>query len=651
MLQVFRKNPYTLTKRVMLVALGVVLTFFFGAVGYFARVKPIASVGCYTVFGVMTLPGCFNIYPNNVDEEVTNLRKVMISRYGDEAPRMMQNVNLRQMAVEQLIEQQLVADEARRLGLRISDEDLANAIESQTAFQVDGHFSVQQYDNILRNNGVETAQFENETRQEVLTDTLREMVANAVDVSTEEARQEFNRFAETLSLAYIEFAYSNFTENIQPTDQEVAKFYQENKESFGEPERVRIVFIRYDPSALTETTPPPDADIQKFYEDNLKTLFTHPQQVRARHILIATGPEASAQQKAVAKAKAEDILQKLKAGADFGKLAEQYSDDPGTKDKGGDLGYFSHGEMVKPFEDAAFKLKPGQMDIVESQFGYHVIQVEDIKAPHIDSIDEARAKIIEELKHKAGADTARQDVDQDLTAALEGRNLEDLAKKHGLVAVETPYFAGDETIKGAEDNPKLVQTVFALQPGDVRAVTNGPVPYLVKLVDRKPARIPPLSEIKDKVRERLIRVTAQTKAQDAALAVLKQIKSASDFDTIAASQHFQVRMTGDFVRATRSLPDIGEFPEVTEAAAAIPNVPGVIGQVMENDGNAFIFKVISRTPPTADEWKQQGPTFTDQMLQQRRATAWQNFVNDLKRKAPIVVHTDQLGETPATQPM
>lgn len=651
MLQVFRRHAYSWGTRALLGLLVLVFIIFFGVGNYFLQAKPIASVGCHALLGVMTLPGCYNIYPNELDEEVSNLRRIMVNRLGENAQRMMQNVNLRQMAVEQLIEQQLVADEARRLGLRISDEDLAKAIESQAAFQVEGHFSVQQYDNILRNNGVETAQFESETRQEVLTDTLREMVANAVDVSTDEARQEFNRYAETLSLAYIEFAYSNFTEGIQPTDQEVAKTYQENKESFGEPERVRIVLIRYDPSALTETTPPPEADIQKFYTDNLKTLFTHTEQVRARHILIATGPEASAQEKAVAKAKAEDILQKLKAGADFGKLAAQDSDDPGTRDKGGDVGYFGRGEMVKPFEDAAFQLKPGQRAIVESHFGYHVIQVEDIKAPHVDSIDEARANIIQELKHKAGADSARQDVNQDLAAALQGRDLEDLAKKHGLVAIETPYFAADETIKGAEDNPKMVQTVFALQPGDVRAIANGPVPYLVKLVDRKPARIPPFSEIKGKVRARLIRVTAETKAHNAAVAALKQIKSASDFDTVAAAQHFQVRMTGDFVRATRSVPDIGEFPEVTEAAAAIPNVPGVIDQVMENDGNAFIFKVVSRAPPTADEWKRQGPTFTEQMLQQQRATAWQNFVNDLKRKVPIVVHTDQLGETPATEPM
>ena len=651
MLHVFRKNPYTLTKRVMLAMLGVVLTFFFGAVGYFARVKPIASVGCRSILGVVTLPGCYSIYPNDLDQEVTNLRKVMINRYGDEAPKIMQGVNLRQMAVEQLIEQQLVANEAHRLGLNISDEDLARAIESQTAFQVDGHFSVERYNEILRNNGVETAEFENETRQEVLTDTLREMVANAVEVSTEEARQEFNRFGEKLSLAYIEFAYSNFTAGIQPTDKEIAKLYQDDKESFREPERVRIAYVRYDPSALMESAPPADADIQKFYEDNLKTLFTHPEQVRAQHILIATGPDADAQQKAAAKAKAEDILKKLKAGGDFSKLAAQFSDDPGTRDKGGDLGYFSRGEMVKPFEDAAFQMKPGQMQIVESQFGYHIIRVEDIKLPHIDSPGEARAKIIDELKNKAGTDAARQDVDQDLSAALIGRDLNDIAKKRGLVAVETPYFAQDETIKGAEDNPKLVQTVFALQPGDIRAVTNGPVPYLVKLIDRKASRIPPLSEIKDKVRDRLIRVTAETKAYQAAGAALKQMKSASDFDAVAAMQHFQVRMTGEFVRATRSVPDIGEFPEVTEAAATIAKVPGMIDQVMENGGNSFIFKVVSRTPPSDDEWKRQGPTFTEQMLQRQRATAWQNFVNDLKKKALIVVHTDQLGETPASEPM
>src|SRR5438309_408099 len=155
MLQVFRRHAYSWGTRALLGLLVLVFIIFFGGLGsYFLQAKPIASVGCHTLLGVMTLPGCYNIYPNQVDEEVTNLRKILINRYGDNAPRMMQSVNLRQMAVEQLIEQQLVTDEARRLGLVISDEDLAKAIESQAAFQVDGHFNVQQYDNVLRSNGV-----------------------------------------------------------------------------------------------------------------------------------------------------------------------------------------------------------------------------------------------------------------------------------------------------------------------------------------------------------------------------------------------------------------------------------------------------------------------------------------------------------------
>jgi peptidyl-prolyl cis-trans isomerase D len=299
--------------------------------------------------------------------------------------------------------------------------------------------------------------------------------------------------------------------------------------------------------------------------------------------------------------------------------------------------------MVKPFEDAAFKLQPGQLDIVESQFGYHVMQVESVSPAHTDTLQEARPKMVTALKLKEGDEVARQDANQDVAAALVGRSLDELAKKRGLVAVETPYFTQNETLKGAEDNPKLAQAAFALKPGQVRPITNGTVPFLVKVLDHKAARIPPLNEIKDLVRQTLVRVTAESKANEAATAMLKQIKTASDFGAVAAENHLQVKTTGDFPRSSRTVPGVGTAPEATEGAAAVPTLPGIIDRVIESGGNSFIFEAISRTPPSEEEWKSEGPALTEQLLERRRAAAWLTFVGELKGRAQIVVNSDELG--------
>jgi len=647
MLEAIRKHAYTWKTRVLLILLGGLMTVFFGTVGaYFARVKPIATVNCHSIL-FFQLPGCQQILSDDVDREANNIRNTVANVYGKNAPAVLQSMNLRETAVEQLVQARLIENEAHRLGLSIGDDALEKIISSQAAFQTDGQFDVRRYRAILAENNLEPSVYESETRNAMLSDALRQMVATAVQVSTDEAHRAFDRFAGKINLAYIEVPYAGYEAGINPSDQEIAKFYNDNKEAFREPERIKITFVRYDPAALAGSETPTEQELQDFYEQNLKTMFTHPAQVHARHILIGVEPGATAAEKAAAKSKAEDILNKLKAGGDFAALAKQYSEDPGTKDKGGDLGFFGRGELVKPFEEVAFTLKPGQYGIAESQYGYHIIRVEESNPAHVDAPEEARPKIIEAIRHKNGEEVAKQDLQQDLTATLTGHAIDEVAKKRGLAAVETPFFAANDSIRGAEDYPQLNAEAFKLKDGEVRAITDGPEPYLVKLIARNPAHVPALADIKDLVRKAFIRMTAESKAHQAAQAMLKQIKSPGDLDAVAAQNHLTVARTGDFPRTSREIPGVGAVPSLIAAAVAVPRLPGVIDRVMENDGNSFIFEVTSRTPPDADEWKLQGAAFTQRMLEQKRASTWINFVNGLKGQADIVIHTEQIGTTPS----
>jgi peptidyl-prolyl cis-trans isomerase D len=654
MLQVFRRHSYSWGTRVLLLLLGGVFALFFGSWGaasYFTRVRPAAQVGCYTYFHLFTVPGCQTITPDQIDNTTVDLRRQMQNMYGERSPQMLQSINLRQLALEQLIEQTLINREAADMGLHISDDELAHVIGSQTAFQVDGRFNIAKYNEVLRENDLEPSAFESKTRERILTETMRQMITQAVQVSQDEVRSEFNRFGEKLALAYIEFAYSDFTGQVNPSQQELIGYYNANREQFREPERIKMNFIRYDPLVLGGNQTPSLEDIEANYQRNLETQFTHPQQVRARHILIAVTSEASPAEKAAAKAQAEEILQKVKSGDDFAKLARQYSDDPGTKDRGGELGYFARGEMVKPFEDAAFKLTPGQLTLVQSQYGYHVLQLEEIKKASQDTLEQAKPKVVAAINEKIGSDLARQDVEQDLTAALEGRDLKQLAQKRSLVVVETPYVSAEESVKGAESEPKLLAQAFKFEKGEVRAITDTSVPFLVRLIDRTPSQIPPFSKVEDKVRAAYVRQKAALLAAAAAQVALKQIKDAADFKSAAAINHLQIYNTGEFPRAERGVPGIGSFAEATEAAAMVSKVPTTLDRVLENESNSYIFEVVGRTMPTEQEWKAQGPAFTQQFLQQRRATAWMNFINGLKLATPISINTDLVGQSSGPSPM
>jgi peptidyl-prolyl cis-trans isomerase D len=643
MFEAIRKFQYSWTIRALLLLLGGLMTVFFGSVGaYLARVKPIATIDCHS-FLFVQLPGCQQILSDDIDREANNIRNAIANRYGKDAPAVLKGMNVRASAVERLIMTRLVDNEAHRLGLSIDDDQLEKTIDTQEAFQTDGQFDVRRYRAILAENNLEPSVYESETREAMLSDAMQTMVTSTVAVSNEEARRAYDDFAGKIGLAYVKVPYSGFEAGITPSDQEIAKFYNDHKDLFREPEQIKITFVRYDPTALAGSYSPSEPEIQDYYEQNLKTEFTHPAQARARHILIGVTPGASAAENSAAKAKANAILAKVKAGGDFAALAKQNSEDPGTRDKGGELGFFGRGELVKPFEEVAFTLKPGEYGVAESEYGFHVIQVEESKPEHIDTPEEARPKVIAALKRKNGVEFAKNYLQQDLTATLTGHSIDEVARKRGLTAVETPFVIAKEPIHGAEDYPQFSAEVFKLKDGEVRALTDGPEPYLVKLIARVPSRIPTLDQSKDLARKAFIRIEAERKAREQAQAMLKQIKTPADLAAVAAQNHLSVAQTGDFAKASRAVPGIGEVPGLAAAAAALPKLPGVIDQVLENDGNPFIFELTSRTPPDPADWKIQGPAFTDRLLQQRRAATWIDFVNGLKSRADIVIHTDLIG--------
>jgi peptidyl-prolyl cis-trans isomerase D len=632
MLDLMRKHAYSWMTRVVVILLIGVFAFWGVSTGMFNRLKPVATVNGH------------QILTKDLDQQAQQLRRRLEQIYGAEAAAAMQRFNVREQALEQLIDQQLVLDEANRLGLRISDAALERMIEAQTAFQVDGHFDVAIYQTALRSQNMRPADFESEVRLDMLQQLMQRMVTQTVEISDAEMRQIYDQLNLKLGMSYVEIPYKDLESTIAPTDKQIADFFEQHREQFREPERISFDFIRYDPDRLAAKFNPSDKDIQNYYNRQRDSGLTHPEQVRARHILIAVSADATPAQKAAAKAKADDLLKQIKGGADFAKLAKQFSDDPGTKNSGGDLGYFEQGQMVKPFADAALGMKAGELTVVQTQYGYHVIQVEDHKLAHVDTLAEARPKIVEALRHRAGAEQAHQAIDQDLGEALNGKGgLQELADNRGLDLVKTPSLAATEGTPEITE-PTLVHEAFKLNPNDIRVINGHDAQYLVKLIERKPSYMPKLADIQPKVRAALVRQMAEAKALEQARAFLKQVKDAAGFAAAAAAAKLAVHTTGDFSRADSSIPGIGEFHEAVTAASLLPATPGVISRPLTLDGNAYVFEVTSRTPPGDDQWKAAKAGFKDQLLKQRRSQAWETFVQDLRARGQIYVRPELVSE-------
>jgi peptidyl-prolyl cis-trans isomerase D len=633
MLDLMRKHAESWLIKAILYLLVAVFGLWGVSYSIFARIKPVASVDGHQILS------------KDIDQRAELIRREYQNLYGANAAAAMAHLNVREQALEQLIDQQLELDEAHNLGLKVSDAELERAIASQSDFQVDGHFDFQTYQAVLRSNGMHPADYEADTRSRLLQELMFRMATAGVRMSETEARQEFDQLNLKLSLSYVEFPFLSFTASIVPSDKQIAEFYKQHREDFREPERISFDFIRYDPDKMAIKFAPSDREIENYYNRNRESQFTRPEQVHARHILIAVPSDATAQQKAAAKATAEDILVKVKAGADFAKLAKQYSGDPGTKNNGGDLGNLSPGETVKPFDEAVFKLRSGEMAVVETKYGYHVVKVDEHKPAHLDTLAEARPQIIEALRHRAGADAARQAVDQDLSAALTGSHIADLAEKRGLLLARTPLLAVNERTTGIED-PRVMQEAFKLKPGDIRVITGRDVSFLVKLNARSPSYIPKLADIQDKVREALVRQMAEAQAHDRAGAFIKQLKEPADLAKAAAAAKLAVRSTGEFSRSDNSVPTLGDFPDAVQAAAILPSIPGIVDRPLTLQGNAYVVEVTSRAAPSEDQWKQAKDDFMARMLRQRQMQAWAGFLQAMRERAQIVVHPELIGQAP-----
>jgi peptidyl-prolyl cis-trans isomerase D len=633
MLDMMRRHAYSWGVKILLGLIAVVMTFWGLGTGFFNQVHPVATIN-----GARVLPDQVNI-------EADRIRTIVQNMYGANATAVLKSINLRQEALDRIIENHLVAAQAREMGLRISKQALQDHIASQKAFQVNGAFDFRTYEAVLRDNGMLPTDFEAETRTQMASQMLERMIGDGVQVSAEEVRHAYDLQNQNISLAYLKIGWRQFAPKINPTAKQVADYYRAHREQFREPERVQIEYIHYAPLVMASKVEPPDSEIAAYYKSNLKSRFTHPDMAHASHILIAVPDGATQKEKNAAEAKAEDILKQLKKGADFKKLAARYSDDKSNRLDGGDLGWFPRGEMIKPFNDMVFSMKPGQTEIVETKFGFHVVRLDGFKPAHTDTLAEARPAIIQALRTTAGARLGREAIDHDLSQALSGKSLQEIAKARGLEVITTPPFAKDEDIQGIGHDPQLAAAAFGLGVGDVRAVGAQGAPFLIKLTKTVPAHIPALNEIESKVRAAYVRQAAGADAHSEAKKLLAAVTSPADLQKVAAQNKLTVESAGPFPRASGAIPGIGDFSEVTDAAGLTPVVPGVFDHAMERDGDWYIFALTARTAPDQQQWEHDQKQFTEEYVSRKRAQAWTSYLDGLKARAKIVINADQLGAT------
>ena len=488
--------------------------------------------------------------------------------------------------IDQYINERALAYEANRIGLSVSDEELANTIRGLlTRFTGGAAVDKAVYERIVNDQGFTIPQFEANMRKQILMTRIQNIGLQGVVVTPKEIEDEYNRRNTKAKIDYIVFKPEELRSQIQITPAEVQTYYNSNKAGFRDAERKDVVVLVADQGKIEEALQISDAELRTAYDRN-KDQFRTPERVKVRHILFKTTDQKPADVEKI-KAKAQDVLKQLKGGANFADLAKKYSEDPGSAVKGGDLDWVVRGQTVKNFENAAFTLKPNQLsDLVTTEYGFHILQVLDKQDAHLRTFDEVKPELAATMKKSLVVDRMQTSMDQ-ARAALQKNpgQYEQIAAQYHLEVVKADKAAPGAPIAGVGQSPDLDSALASMRKGDVSPVVQvSPTRLAVaEVTGVTPVRPLDLPEVDAQIRNNLTQLKVQKLVADRAAEAAKRLKAGESIEAVAKSLGATVKNSSEFTSdaAIEGLGSAQFFGDVfTQPVGAVVGPVNVAGQTV-----------------------------------------------------------------------
>jgi peptidyl-prolyl cis-trans isomerase D len=524
------------------------------------------------------------------------------------------------------------------MGLRVSDDELREELQHGQLGSMlfpDGKFVGQEeYENFVQRNDLTVPQFEGLEKDFILVRKLRALVSSSAFVGDTEVRDEFSRRSTKVKFEYAVITQADILKGLHPTDEELKAFYERNKATYNNSiaEKRQIKYVVVDNAKLAAATAVTDQDLQAYYDQH-RDEYRVAEQVKVSHILIKTplpAPGAKEDEKAVAdaRAKAEGALKELKAGGDFAKLAEKYSDDPGSAKSGGELGWIGRGRTVPEFEKAAFSLGKGQTsDLVKSSYGFHIIHVEDKQDAHLKMLAEVKSEIEEKVKQQKTA-RATEAAANALLSQARTDGFDKAAAAKGQAAVSTEFFSRTDNLPGLAANPQFMDAVFNeadKAPPDVVQVPQGYVVF--QLLGIKPPATPAFEEIRSRVENEFKNERAGFLLQQKTQELSDRAKAAHDLKKAAKDLGATVK-TSDLVLPDGQVPDIGSM---SGAGAILSLKPGEISGPITAGGNGVVAQLLEKQAPTDQEFAEKKDGIRQSLLEAKQNDLFGLFVTNLRK--------------------
>jgi peptidyl-prolyl cis-trans isomerase D len=589
-----------------------------------------------TPAGVLATIGDQSVTVPEVQREARAMIRQQFPRGGPQAAMLLPY--FASQAAEQLINEKALVAEAHRLGLRVSDDELRDELQHGQLGQMlfpDGKFVGQeQYEDFVQRNDMTVPQFESLEKDYILVRKLRALVSSSAFISDAEVRTEFNQRNTKVKFEYAVITQADILKGLHPTDEELKAFYERNKATYNNsiPEKRKIEYVVVDSSKVAAAATVTDQDLQTYYSQHREE-YRFPDQVKVSHILIKTplpAPGAKEDEKGIAdaRAKAEDVLKQVKAGGDFAKLAEKYSDDPGSAKNGGELGWIGRGRTVPEFEKAAFSLGKGQTsDLVKSSYGFHIIHVEDKQAAGLKAFADVKGEIEEKVRQEKIAH-ATEAAGNSLLSQARNDGFDKAAAAKGDTPVTTEFFSRTDSLPGLAPNPQFMEAVFneaEKAPADVVQVPQGYVVF--QLLGIKPPATPSFEEIRSKVESEFKNERAAFLLQQKTQELSDRAKAGHDLKKAAKDLGASVK-TSDLVAPDGQVPDIGSM---SSATAVFSLKPGDISAPITAGGNGVVAQLLEKQAPTDQDFAEKKDGIRQSLVEAKQNDLFGLFVTNLRK--------------------
>ncbi len=565
----------------------------------------------------------------------------------NQVPKQLESLYAQQI-LKQLIFQKEIEYESKRLGIHVSDQERAERIRQflPTAYNGDTFVGMDRYAAEVQGRFQMTVPvFEEQIRQGLLLEKFRKLVTDGISVGPGELQDEFRYRNEKIKLDYALIKPEDLAAKINPDEAEIKAAYEKNKSKYLVPEKRVVRYALADVNQIRQSTQVSDDELKVQYQQDIQQ-YQVPNRVHVDHILLMTVGKTPAEVEEIHQ-KAEEVLKQAnKKGANFEELAKKYSEDPGTKDKGGDLGWITQGQTVPEFEKVAFSLPKGSIsDLVKTQYGFHIIKVLDKETAHTKTFDEVKDSIRAPLM-LAKADKQRADIADKLSTAIRQSNkisLDDLAKQFHLTVGETRPVSATEPILELGNSKEVKDAIFGQRTDELSLPIHTDRGYLILSVR---GVLPAHQGTLDEVRDRVIADLKQQKSTDIARQKAddldKRLKSGEKFETAAKALGLDPKTSDLFARNG----SISGAASGKQLSAAFQMKPGDVGPPLNLGTSWFVYRVAEKQEPNPADFEKQKKDLTDQVLQTKRNLAFEAFRTSLearlKREGKLRIMSEKL---------